>query len=117
MENCSFTVAIELREDEDDGLGVVEPPIGREEDKRWIVSEPGWQRPPQRRGSDRDVHGDDDDEGGGGGGASSSSTGKYLGGARTTPVRKVEAGAFAMECWVEEGKGKFRAGVEDVDEA
>lgn len=94
---------------------MIEPPIGREEDKRWIVSEPGWQRSLRRgRGSDRDLHGDDDDDGGGGGGASSA--GQYLGGARTTPVRKVEAGAFAMECWVEEGKGKFRAGVEDADE-
>lgn len=83
----------------------MEAPIGREEDKRWIVAEPEWQR--QRQGGDG---------GGGGGGGGGGDAGKYLGGARTTPVRKVEAGAFAMECWVEEGRGKFRAGVEDGDE-
>lgn len=33
--------------------------------------------------------------------------GRDLGGAKTTPVRALEAGAFAMEVWIEEGRGKF----------
>lgn len=36
-----------------------------------------------------------------------SKIGKDLGGVRTTPVRSLEAGAFVMEVWVEEGRGKF----------
>ena len=36
-----------------------------------------------------------------------SKKGKDLGGVRTTPVRSLEAGAFVMEVWVEEGRGKF----------
>ena len=32
--------------------------------------------------------------------------GEDLGGVRTTPVRRVEAGEFVMEMWVEEGRGK-----------
>ena len=36
-----------------------------------------------------------------------SKKGKDLGGVRTTPVRSLEAGAFIMEVWVEEGRGKF----------
>lgn len=103
-ENCSFTVAIELREE-----AGVEAPIGREEDKRWIVAEPGWQR-------DGGGSGGGEEGGADVGNGSWGSAGKYLGGVRTTPVRKVEAGAFAMECWVEEGREKFRAGVEDEDE-
>ena len=89
-ENCSFTLAIELRDEEG-----VEAPIGRDEERRWIVAEPGWQREGEAGGNAR---------------------GEYLGGVRTTPVRSLEAGAFAMEVWVEEGAGKFRAGVEDGDE-
>lgn len=41
--------------------------------------------------------------------------GKDLGGVKTTPVRSLEAGAFRMEVWVEEGRGKFRARVEEED--
>ena len=42
-----------------------------------------------------------------------SKRGQDLGGVRTTPVRSLEAGAFRMEVWVEEGRGKFQAKVED----
>ena len=45
-----------------------------------------------------------------------SSKGKDLGGVRTTPVRALEAGAFRMEVWIEEGRGKFQARVEEDDE-
>ncbi|KAH7035746.1 HORMA domain-containing protein [Microdochium trichocladiopsis] len=33
--------------------------------------------------------------------------GADVGGARTTPVRSVEAGPLFFECWIEEGKAKF----------
>lgn len=36
-----------------------------------------------------------------------SKKGKDLGGVRITPVRSLEAGAFIMEVWVEEGRGKL----------
>ncbi len=42
--------------------------------------------------------------------------GKDLGGVKTTPIRTLEAGAFRMEVWVEEGRGKFQAQVEDDKE-
>ncbi|KAI9865337.1 MAG: hypothetical protein M1824_003491 [Vezdaea acicularis] len=34
--------------------------------------------------------------------------GSDLGGARTTPLRAVDAGEFRFECWIEEGKSKVR---------
>lgn len=50
------------------------------------------------------------------GGTGRSRKGKDLGGVRTTPVRSLEAGAFKMEVWVEEGRGKFQVEIEDGDE-
>jgi mitotic spindle assembly checkpoint protein MAD2B len=32
--------------------------------------------------------------------------GTDLGGAKTTPIRSLEAGPLFFECWVEEGKAK-----------
>lgn len=109
-EDCSFTLAIELRDEEE-----VDPPIGRGD--RWVAAEPGLQKERRR-------------EGGGYGGVEGSSgdteveefgmgetkKGKDLGGVRTTPVRALEAGAFRMEVWVEEGKGKFQTQVSEDDE-
>ncbi|KAL2044405.1 hypothetical protein N7G274_003110 [Stereocaulon virgatum] len=103
-DECSFTLAIEMRDEEG-----VEVPIERE--GRWIVAEPGLQA---RRGGDGGENGGREDGSGGGGGESK--RGRDLGGVRTTPVRSLEAGAFRMEVWVEEGRGKFRAGVEDGGE-
>ncbi|KAK4696497.1 mitotic spindle assembly checkpoint protein MAD2B, partial [Lecanoromycetidae sp. Uapishka_2] len=96
-EDCSFTLAIELRDE--DG---VEAPIGRE--GGWIAAEPGLQR--ERKGREQAGVGS-------GGGLEGSKKGKDLGGVKTTPVRSLEAGAFRMEVWVEEGRGKFQAQVED----
>ena len=109
-EDCSFTLAIELRDEEG-----VDPPIGRGD--RWVAAEPGLQKERRR-------------EGGGYGGFEGSSgdteteefrvgeskKGKDLGGVRTTPVRALEAGAFRMEVWIEEGRGKFQAQVAEDDE-
>ena len=51
------------------------------------------------------------DESGRSDGSSSSSSGPAegadLGGARTVPIRAVEAGVLRFEMWVEEGKAKF----------
>lgn len=132
VQNCTFTLAIELRDDPD-----VDAPIGREEDKAWIAAEPGWEPPPRAvaaaAGSSAEASGQDSGDvngsrtgktgevgvngrtGNGHGGAGVGIRGRYRGGVRTTPVRSVEAGPFQMEVWVEEGKAKFEATVEDGD--
>ena len=77
-------------------------PIERE--GRWVVAEPGLQK------KDMDAEMEMEMEIGLEGG---SKRGRDLGGVRTTPVRSLEAGAFRMEVWVEEGRGKFQSKVED----
>ncbi|CZR64580.1 related to MUS-26 protein MUS-26, involved in DNA repair [Phialocephala subalpina] len=75
-EGCTFSVAVELRNEAD-------PPIGHPQP--WIPSEPSLQtgeRTSERIGTD-------------------------LGGAKSTPVRLVEAGEFILETWIEEGKAKL----------
>ena len=117
----------------------IPPPIGREQDKRWIAAEPDWQPPlpsseaptssnpahspatnssssahlsssqPQPQPKDgRNSNNNGSNNGSGSG------RGEYRGGVKTTPVRKIDAGAFRMEVWVEEGRGKFAAAVEDA---
>lgn len=103
-EDCSFTVAIEMRDEED-----VEAPISKE--GQWIAAEPGLQRDRQIRGGANAGFGLET-----GYGVNGSRKGKDLGGVRTVPVRSLEAGAFVMEVWVEEGKGKYKASVEEADE-
>ncbi|KAK3687768.1 DNA-binding protein [Podospora appendiculata] len=75
-EGCTFTVAVELREQ-----GAA--PIGHPQ--AWIPSEPNLQ--PAANDS-------------------KSALGKDVSGAKTTPIRSVEAGPLFFECWVEEGKAK-----------
>ncbi|OIW32587.1 DNA-binding protein [Coniochaeta ligniaria NRRL 30616] len=92
---CTFTVAVELRDEAAAPIGVRNPfslatllssHDGRsvlthqdtQHPQPWIPSQPNLQKP---RGVD-------------------------LGGARTTPIRSVEAGPLFFECWVEEGKAK-----------
>ena len=103
--DCSFTLAIELRDEEG-----VEAPIWRGEGA-WIAAEPGLQRE-RDSGSGNVEMSTDSIESGIGSGKGRKKQGGDLGGVRTTPVRALEAGAFAMEVWVEEGKGKFRASAE-----
>ena len=109
-EDCSFTLAIELRDEEG-----VDAPIGKQD--RWIAAEPGLQKERRREGGGyggfEGSSGDIEAEESRGG---KSRKGEDLGGVRTTPVRALEAGAFKMEVWIEEGKGKFQAQVEDDDE-
>ena len=94
----------------------MDAPIGRGD--RWIAAEPGLQKERRREGGGYEVFA------GSGGDTEvealrmgASKKGKDLGGVRTTPVRGLEAGAFRMEVWIEEGKGKFQAQVEDDDES
>ncbi|KAI2777113.1 DNA-binding protein [Daldinia loculata] len=74
-DGCTFTIAVELR---DEG----EAPIGHPQP--WIPSQSNL----QTRSRDNPAPGQD------------------VGGAKTTPLRAVEAGPLFFECWVEEGKAK-----------
>ncbi|KAL9000095.1 MAG: hypothetical protein Q9169_001170 [Polycauliona sp. 2 TL-2023] len=84
-EDCSFTLLTELRDGAD-----IHPPLGP--DTPWLAAEPRLQKQKNRNESEVQP---------------GSTMGKDLGGARTTPIRNVESGAFVMEMWVEEGRGKF----------
>ncbi|KAL8940446.1 MAG: hypothetical protein Q9216_002816 [Gyalolechia sp. 2 TL-2023] len=88
--DCSFTLVAELRDE-----GGVQPPLGPT--TPWIAAEPGLQK--QRK---TDEHVQDESEAG-----RRTKIGKDLGGFKTTPVRNLESGAFAMELWIEEGRAKF----------
>ncbi|KAI1779664.1 DNA-binding protein [Hypoxylon cercidicola] len=74
-EGCTFTIAVELR---DEG----EAPIGHPQP--WIPTQSNL----QTKSKEKQVPGQD------------------VGGAKTTPLRAVEAGPLFFECWVEEGKAK-----------
>ncbi|KAI0017608.1 DNA-binding protein [Xylariomycetidae sp. FL0641] len=74
-DGCTFTVAVELREEGDAPIGHPQP---------WVPTEPNL----QTKSRDRDTPGED------------------VGGAKTTPLRAIEAGPLFFECWVEEGKAK-----------
>lgn len=88
--DCSFTLVTELRAD-----GGAQPPLGPT--TPWIAAEPGLQRTRKNIGN---IHDEEDPP-------SRTKVGEYLGGAKTTPVRNLESGAFSLEMWIEEGKGKF----------
>ncbi|KAI6247411.1 DNA polymerase zeta processivity subunit [Erysiphe necator] len=75
--NCTYTVAVELKD-------TAEPPIGNPQP--WIPSEPSLQTGEKRQ---------------------SKTIGSDLGGVKSVPVRLVEAGEFIMETWIEESKAKL----------
>ncbi|KAI0872939.1 HORMA domain-containing protein [Hypoxylon argillaceum] len=74
-EGCTYTVAVELRDE-------AEAPIGHPQP--WVPTQPNLQP------ASKDQQ----------------TPGKDIGGAKTTPLRAVEAGPLFFECWVEEGKAK-----------
>lgn len=76
--NCTFSVAVEVSDEGD-------PPVGHPQ--AWIPVQPNLQR---RVGESQ-----------------TSSAGSELGGAKTVPVRKVDAAEVVFELWVEEGKAKL----------
>ena len=80
-EGCSFTVAVELKEES-------EPPIGHPQ--AWVPAQPGLQKTVTKDDDGRRVE-----------------TGADVGGAKTMPVRSVAAGDMLFEMWIEEGKAKF----------
>lgn len=63
----------------------------------WIAAEPTLQK---QRKTNADSSNENEVQG-------SSKMGRDLGGAKTTPIRNLESGAFALEMWIEEGRGKF----------
>ncbi|KAI8632461.1 HORMA domain-containing protein [Xylariaceae sp. FL1651] len=75
-EGCTFTVAVELRDE-------AEAPIGHPQP--WVPTQPNL----QTASKDQQTPGED------------------VGGAKTIPLRAVEAGPLFFECWVEEGKAKI----------
>jgi mitotic spindle assembly checkpoint protein MAD2B len=79
---CSFTVAIELKD-------VADPPIGHPQP--WIPVEPGLQRNVVEKDGIRTQTG----------------MGCDLGGVRTTPVRAVDTNDIAFEMWIEEEAAKI----------
>ncbi|KAI0834112.1 DNA-binding protein [Hypoxylon sp. FL0890] len=74
-EGCTFTIAVELREEGEAPIGHPQP---------WIPTQSNL----QTKSKERQTPGSD------------------IGGAKTTPLRAVEAGPLFFECWVEEGKAK-----------
>ncbi len=81
---------------------MADPPIGHPQ--KWIAADVGLQR--GGKGGDEGGGGRERGEEGKGKEKGEGKKGRDLGGVRTTPVRAVEAGAFKMEVWVEEGRGK-----------
>ncbi|KAJ2967718.1 hypothetical protein NUW58_g10384 [Xylaria curta] len=75
-EACTFTVAVELRDEAQAPIGHPQP---------WVPTQPNLQTVSR----DQKIPGED------------------VGGAKTTPLRAVEAGPLFFECWVEEGKAKL----------
>ncbi|KAI1203859.1 HORMA domain-containing protein [Nemania serpens] len=75
-EGCTYTIAVELRDE-------AEAPIGHPQP--WIPTQPNLQTASKNQ----------------------ETPGQDVGGARTTPLRAVEAGPLFFECWVEEGKAKL----------
>jgi mitotic spindle assembly checkpoint protein MAD2B len=102
--DCSFTLAVELKE-KPQGVAPIGWPMP------WVPSEPGSQR--------AEMGANADDTGSGENGDSESSErvkrGGNLGGVKTTPIRSVEAGPFVMEIWAEEGREKMKVKTEVED--
>lgn len=98
-QNCSFTLAIELRSNAGGQLPQDNHP-------KWLPSEPGLQ-PVRNSEKGKQIeldpeHTFDEDTTE----PRRHRRGKYLGGARTTAIRTVDAAPFIMEVWLEESKQK-----------
>ena len=92
---CSFSVAMELKDDTE-----VDPPVRHPQP--WIPVQPSLQKTGRK--------GRVDEEG-------KRAEGEDLGGARVTPIRSVEAGVFRFETWIEEGKAKFEIDEGDTEKS
>ena len=115
----TYTLAIELRPSADPPIGVAV-----RNERPWIAAEPGMQQQggvqQNRQDDSKEKHPESPSDGEsqllekGDGGKSPEAANmaavagrKGLQSVRMMPVRSVEAGAFMMEVWVEEGKGKL----------
>lgn len=95
--NCTFSLAIEVSDEGDPPLGHPQP---------WIPVQPALQRRVE-----------ESEQGMSDSGKANSSVGNDLGGAKTLPVRKVDAGEVVFELWVEEGKAKLHASIPLLSES
>lgn len=86
-EGCTFTIAIELKEESEAPIGHPQP---------WIPAQPALQTT---------VTKDEDGE-------RQILKGRDVSGAKTAPLRSVSAGDMLFEVWIEEGRGKFQAAIE-----
>jgi mitotic spindle assembly checkpoint protein MAD2B len=77
-QDCTFTLAIELKDEADAPIGHPQP---------WIPVQPSLQKETAR-------------------GESKAKSGEDLGGVRTTTIRTVDAGEMVFEMWIEEGRTK-----------
>ena len=87
--DCTFTLAVDLRDD----AGADSP---SSENSTWIAADLGLQKKRKQAGESNQSS-NKGHEG---------QKGKDRGGVRTTPIRSLESGAFAMEMWIEEGREK-----------
>jgi mitotic spindle assembly checkpoint protein MAD2B len=85
--HCSFNISMELKDE-----GDADPPMAHPQS--WIPIQPSLQKT-GRKDADADKS------------AVGRQEGEDLGGAKTTPIRTVEAGVFRFETWIEEGRAKF----------
>ncbi|KAL8965985.1 MAG: hypothetical protein Q9183_003585 [Haloplaca sp. 2 TL-2023] len=97
-QDCSFTVVAELRDDPD-----IQAPLRSE--TPWIAAAPELQK---QRTNAKDAHEENRDQ-------QRPNVGKDLGGVRTTPIRNLDSGVFALEMWIEESAGKFEEGICDAE--
>ena len=102
-EGCTFTVAIELKDEAD-------APIDHPEE--WIPVQPELQRMKYGQdeqflsGSETSAETSQESKAQDQNQPKESARGSALGGQRTIPMRSVNAGGVALELWVEEGKAK-----------
>lgn len=85
-ESCTFTMAVEVKEQ-------AEPPLGHPQP--WIPAQPSLQASKRRAGGAEEA------------GPEKRREGEDVGGVKTTPIRAVEAGEMVFEMWIEEGKAKI----------
>jgi len=101
-EECSFNIAIEMKDE-------AEPPVGHPQP--WIPAEPSLQRGSPGRHSIEGLMWETTQ----GSSDKVEKEGQDLGGAKVTPIRTVQAGVLRFETWVEEGKAKFELPAEEQD--
>ncbi|KAL6251859.1 hypothetical protein RBB50_002069 [Rhinocladiella similis] len=88
--NCSFTLAMEVKDDADRPVGTIDP-----EERRWMAADPRPSSTTNNTAAPADRGGPDTNESGSQ--------------AQTHSVRRLETGELRMEVWVEESAAKFES--------